>query len=221
MKKKADPEADLREVMLKHILQAEFSAQIEDDAINLSSGDGWWWREKASRVPHARLGKNLEAAFTMFSQLSEKIVQGADWFLLAPRILSLSSGSVGTKREVVAATKSTTSSAPADRCSWKQGDICLTISIAKSKPFRITLHIDEGPVVKIKRVVWVDMASIESDPFRPPVLRYLEVTPASDERTFTVESKPAEVTRRLSAVMAAEKSGISDARLLLPFVEWD
>jgi hypothetical protein len=221
MKKKTDPETDLREVMLRHILQGEFSAQIEDDAINLSSHDGWWWRGKAAPIPQARLGKNLEAAFTMFNQLSERIVRGSDWLLIATQTLSLGNGSLGTLKEAAASAKSAGTKASDDHRSWRQGEMQLTLSVAKTKPFPVTLHIDEGPVLNITRMMWVDMDSVESDPLRPAAIRRFGVTPTSDERTFTVQAKPVEVTRRLTAIETAKKTGNSDARLLLPFVEWD
>ena len=209
------------ERLTRLFLETRLGLELDDFMEELVPADDPWWSGHDTLNLEDTAPDTVPISSPWRNRLSSGIVTVADWTRLAARYLALGLGDVGTIKGAQAATMKSPTKASPDFRSWKQGDMCLTLSVAKTKPFPVTLHIDEGPVVNISRLMWVDMDSIESDPLQPPVLRYFEVKPTPNERTFAVEPKPAEVVRRLIAIMAVEKKGTSDARLLLPFVEWD
>lgn len=218
MKKTHLSKREAKEQLTQLFLETQLGVELDELMMQLVPEDDPWWGDPS---PDDASTKMSVVGLPMLNRLSSLIGRMADWNRLAAHYLALGLGDVGTMKGAEAATMKGPTKAPPDYRSWKQGDMCLTLSVAKTKPFRVTLHIDEGPVVNVTRLMWVDMASIESDPLQPPVLRCFDVEPTSELRTFTVEPKPAEIVRRLSAIMAVEKKGTSGARLLLPFVEWD
>lgn len=221
MTKKSLEKYEAEERLKNLFLETRLGLELDDFMEELVPVDDPWWGAHEGLDLEEVASETLPNTLPWRNRLSSGIVTVSDWAGLAIRNLALGFGHVGTTKQVLSATKAAATKAPADYRSWKQGDIWLTLSVAKTKPFLVTLHIDEGPVLKIRRMIWVDMGSIESDPLQPPALRTFDVTPTSDERTFTVVSQAAEVGRRLSAILAAEKKGTHDALLLLPFVEWD
>lgn len=221
MTKKSLEKYEAEERLKNLFLETRLGLELDDFMEELVPADDPWWGAHEGLDLEDVASETLPITLPWRNRLSSGIVTVSDWAGLAIRHLALGFGHVGTTKQVFSATKAAATEAPADYRRWKQGNIWLTLSVAKTKPFLVTLHIDEGPVLKISRMILVDMGSIESDPLQPPVLRIFDVTPRSDERTFTVVSQAAEIGRRLSAILAAEKKRTHDARLLLPFVEWD
>lgn len=196
-------------------------ADLEEVLAQLVPADNPWWCNQEAEEAEETTSEVAAVGLPWRNRLSSIIDQMSDWTRLSGRYLALGNGGVGNLMGAAAASKTVTRRASANHRSWCQGDLSLTLSIINAKPFSVTLHIDEGPDIDISHLSWIEEKSFEADPQRRPVLRRFEVKRTNEDRTFKVEATPAEFVRRLSAITTAESKSISDAQLLLPFVEWD
>lgn len=221
MKKIETHNASLDEHLDLVLKENALGADLEEVLAQLVPADNPWWCNQEAEEAEDPASEVAAVGLPWRNRLSSIIDQMSDWTRLANRYLDLGNGGVGTAIGAAAASKTAVGQASANHRSWRQGDLSLTLSIKNAKPFAVTLHIDEGPEIDINYLTWIEEKSFEADPHSRPALRRFEVKRTGKVRTFKVEAKPAEVVQRLSAIKAAEAKTMSDAQVLLPFVEWD
>ena len=111
-------------------------------------------------------------------------------------------------------------SKPSHYCTWKQDALRLTLSCMHTKPYTVTLHVDEGSDVELSELGWIDEDALRGEPDSPVAPKKFRLQ-RIDESTYRVDMHLGVFTRRMGSLTAASESASArgvDPRLLLPFV---